>query len=223
MTKGKGENSKGDWPNNSVFVTGTDTDIGKTHVALRLMRELREQGLSVAGYKPISAGCEFIDGGWKNADALALQQASSIELDYDLVNPYAFEPPIAPHIAAAQQGVTITIEKISENYRAIQQQVDVVVVEGAGGCMVPINTRHTLLDVAVALQLPLLLVVGMRLGCINHALLSVEAIRAKGLHLQRLLFNHYSPRTSAQDADIIATIRSFAGCDNYREFKYQSD
>lgn len=223
MTKGNSENNKADWLGNSVFVAGTDTDIGKTHVALRLMREVREQGLSVAGYKPVSAGCDLLDGRWKNADALALQQASSIELDYDLINPYAFELPIAPHIAAAQQGVEMTLEKISENYQAIQQQVDVVVVEGAGGCMVPLNSRQTLLDAAAALQLPLVLVVGMRLGCINHALLSVEAIRAKGLRLQQLVFNHYSPRASAQDAEIIATIRGFAGCDSSREITYQVD
>ena len=197
----------------SVFVTGTDTGVGKTHVALELMQQARQCGLRVAGYKPIASGCELIDGAWKNSDALALQQASSMELDYALINPYAFEPPIAPHIAAAEQGVKIDSQRLLDNYRQLQQLADVLIVEGAGGCLVPIDEQQTMLDLAKTLALPVTLVIAVRLGCINHALLSVDAIRSKGLQLQSLVFNHCQPQPAERSAEIIKTIKRFSGCD----------
>jgi len=198
----------------SQFVTGTDTGVGKTHVALYLMKQARRQGLRVAGYKPIASGCELIDGVWKNSDALALQNASSIELDYSLINPYAFEPAIAPHIAASERGVNVDIGVIGENYQRIQEQVDVVIVEGAGGCLVPINNHHTMLDLAKHLALPVSLVVGLRLGCINHALLSIQAIQARALKLEALIFNPLQKEPIPRSNEIVATIKRFTGIES---------
>jgi dethiobiotin synthetase len=162
------------------FITGTDTGVGKTVVAVAMINALKAQGKTVAGMKPVAAGCESTPQGLRNDDALQLQQAASVELPYKLINPYAFEPPIAPHIAAEEAGVEIDIEHIKQCYEEIAAQVDTVVLEGAGGWLVPLNDTATMADVAIALNLPVVLVVGMRLGCLNHALLSVESIQAKG-------------------------------------------
>jgi len=198
----------------SLFVAGTDTGVGKTHVALKLIQQARRQGLSAAGYKPVASGCDLIDDSWRNSDAIALQSASSIEMDYSLVNPYAFAPPIAPHIAASEQNIAIDINLLCDNYRRIQDQVDVVIVEGAGGCLVPINENLTMLDLAQKLELPICLVVGLRLGCINHALLSVEAIRARGIALESLVFNQFQSEFLNYTSDIIATIKRLSKCNN---------
>lgn len=163
------------------FITGTDTDVGKTMVALGLMLAFKKAGMSVAAFKPVSAGCVQTSDGLRNDDAVRLMQQASVELPYDVVNPYAFEAPIAPHIAAAEQHVEIEIDKIVQAYRHISERVDVVIVEGAGGWLVPLNNSQTLADAASALQLDVIQVVGLRLGCLNHALLTSASIKAHGL------------------------------------------
>jgi len=167
----------------SVFVTGTDTEVGKTFISVGLIELFKQQGLKAAGMKPIASGCEQTPEGLRNDDAVALQQHANVELDYELINPYAFEPAIAPHIAAEQTAINIDFNVLKLHYEQIQSQADVVVVEGAGGWLVPLNDKQTLADLAVELNLPVILVVGIRLGCINHALLSVANIQQSGLPL----------------------------------------
>jgi len=159
------------------FVTGTDTGVGKTRVACALLHAFAATGCSVVGMKPVAAGRE--DGHFH--DVTALMAASSVAAPGALVNPYAFDPAIAPHIAAARSGVAIELERITSAYASLSALADVVVVEGAGGYMIPLNQRQTSADLARALALPVVLVVGMRLGCLNHALLTRLAIAASGL------------------------------------------
>jgi dethiobiotin synthetase len=163
------------------FITGTDTDVGKTTVALALMAMLQQQGLRVAAMKPVSAGCEKTQQGLRNDDAVQLMQQASIDLPYELVNPYAFEEFVAPHIAASKNNITMQVEPLCNAYKEIAAQVDVVIVEGAGGWQVPLNKSETMANVAVALGLPVINVVGLRLGCLNHALLTADSIAAHGL------------------------------------------
>lgn len=160
----------------SLFVSGTDTDCGKTHVATALLLALRDAGIEAAGYKPVSAGCELTDEGLRNADALALQAASMPGLGYEQVNPFAFAPPIAPHLAAADVGVRPTVAELLAGARALEAKSDWLVVEGAGGFMVPVNETESLADLVAVAGWPVILVVGMKLGCLNHALLSAESI-----------------------------------------------
>jgi len=190
---------------NSVFVTGTDTDVGKTRISVALIELLQQQGLTVAGMKPIASGCEMTIDGLRNDDAVKLIQQAKCDLPYKLVNPYAFEPAIAPHIAAEQVGIDIDLTQIKTNFQQIQKNVDAVVVEGAGGWLVPINKRQTIADIAKTLQLPIILVIDIRLGCINHALLTVEAIKQSGLILQGWVANQRENNLQADT--IIATLQ----------------
>jgi dethiobiotin synthetase len=175
------------------FITGTDTGIGKTVVTLGLMRWLQDQGLRVAAMKPVASGCERTPLGLRNADALQLQTQASMPLDYAEVNPYAFEPPIAPHIAAGQAGVRIDLDIIQQGVRQLAGCSDVVCVEGVGGWLVPLNDRETVADLAAGLGLGVVLVVGMRLGCLNHALLTARAIEASGAPLAGWVANGLPP------------------------------
>ena len=167
----------------SYFITGTDTGVGKTTVTLGLMQALQQQGCSVAAMKPVAAGCELTVDGWRHADALQLQQQSSVELDYELINPYALEPAIAPHIAAEQAGITIETNKIVNTFKEIEKSVDCVLVEGAGGWQVPLTADETLADLARLMKLDVIMVVAIRLGCLNHTLLTADAIAAAGCTL----------------------------------------
>lgn len=166
-----------------IFVTGTDTGIGKTRVSQALLFGLRSSGLCALGMKPVASGCERTDRGLRNADALALQQASSLALPYSLINPYAFEEPIAPHLAARFAGVNIDLMRLQQAYREIAAQADVVIVEGAGGWRLPLSENpgenRFLSDLVEQLELDVVLTVGLRLGCLNHALLTAEAIAKK--------------------------------------------
>jgi dethiobiotin synthetase len=173
------------------FVTGTNTNVGKTWVSVRLLEAAREAGLSCYGLKPIAAGSEDTPEGVRNEDAEALLEAASIKLDYELVNPIAFREPVAPHILAQRQGMNLTAERLAGyvNGALMTQKADLVLVEGAGGWYVPINQRETLADLARQLGLPVILVVGMELGCLNHALLTAEAIRRDGLELAGWIAN----------------------------------
>lgn len=172
------------------FITGTDTDVGKTTVALGLMVALKNAGLTVAAMKPVSAGCVRTDHGLRNDDAVRLMQQASTDLPYALVNPYAFEPAIAPHIAAEEQQVEMDIDCLLRAYRQIAEQVEVVIIEGAGGWQVPLNRQQTMADLAQALQADVIQVVGLKLGCLNHALLTAQSIAAQGLRHTAWVANH---------------------------------
>lgn len=186
----------------TFFVTGTDTEIGKTHVACLLLKQYAAQGLKVIGMKPIAAGCELVDGEWVNDDVQRLVAASNVQAPIDLINPYRFKEPIAPHLAAEKAGVTIDIGVIVNAFKQLQTMADVVIVEGAGGFLVPLNQSETMADLAIALDIPTILVVGMRLGCINHSLLTVEAIKARGLTLHGWVANHIDPEMDMQKENI---------------------
>jgi dethiobiotin synthetase len=184
----------------SYFITGTDTGVGKTAVTLGLMQALQQQGRSVAAMKPVAADCEWTVDGLRHADALQLQRQASVELGYELINPYAFEPAIAPHIAADQAGITININKIYNKYKEIENYADCVLVEGVGGWQVPLNAEETLVDLARLLGLDVIMVVGIRLGCLNHALLTADSIAAAGCTLAGWVANQLpSPPECAQE------------------------
>ncbi|OGT65505.1 MAG: dethiobiotin synthase [Gammaproteobacteria bacterium RIFCSPLOWO2_02_FULL_47_50] len=177
----------------SFFITGTDTGSGKTWFTLALMRAFQSRGMTVTGMKPIASGCEETVAGLRNADALSIQAQSSTANEYAVINPYAFRPPIAPHIAAAQAGTEIDINCITSAYTVLSKQNDVVIVEGIGGWRVPLTHGASLVDLVRALNLPVILVVGLRLGCINHTLLSAETIVSDGLNLAGWAACHINP------------------------------
>lgn len=184
------------------FVTGTDTEVGKTWCSLGLMAHLQNQGKTVLAMKPVASGCSQTSHGLRNDDALRLQAQASIELPYEMVNPYAFEPAIAPHIAAAHYGVTIKLETIVDTYQRIKDEAELTIVEGVGGWQVPLNDSKSVADLAAALNLPVILVVGLRLGCINHALLTAESIRASGCTLAGWVANRVDPAMQEQQDNI---------------------
>lgn len=169
-------------PSRAFFVTGTDTGVGKTRVAAGLLHAFARAGLRTVAMKPVASGCESDGGALRNADALALMAQMTEPVSYETVNPYAFAPPIAPHLAARAAGVTMQMERIEAAWRALPP-ADVAVVEGAGGWRVPLQGRISLAEVPRRLGLPVILVVGLRLGCLNHALLTAEAIAADGCEL----------------------------------------
>lgn len=191
----------------AYFVTGTDTEIGKTSIAAGLLHAARRCGLSTAAAKPVASGCRRTAAGLRNDDALALLGECSLELGYEAVNPLAFEPAIAPHLAAREAGVPLQAAGLARSVRAVLARgADFSLVEGAGGWRVPLSGGETLADLAVALQLPVILVVGVRLGCISHALLTAEAIVRDGLPLAGWVANVVDPHTSRL-ADNLATLR----------------
>ena len=189
-----------------LFVAGTDTDVGKTRISVALMQLLAASGMRVAAMKPVASGCELTTQGLRNDDALQLIEQATVALPYEVVNPYAFEPAIAPHIAAEQVDTQIEMAVIQQQFDAIKQQADGIIVEGAGGWLVPIGGGQTLADVAVSLDLPVVLVVGIRLGCINHALLTVEAIKRSGLPLYGWVANNVAE--CAESDAIIDTLKT---------------
>ena len=191
----------------ALFVTGTGTDVGKTLAATALMFHYRRQGLRVVGMKPVAAGCHETAAGWKNEDVEALLAASNVEAPIEAVNPYAFREPITPHIAASREGRTIDLGRIVAGFEALSARADLVVVEGAGGFLVPLNDAEDFGDVAQRLDLPVVLTVGLRLGCINHALLTQEAIAARGLRLAGWIANRIDPhmRAPAENLDALMT------------------
>ncbi|MEP6883022.1 MAG: dethiobiotin synthase [Dokdonella sp.] len=166
-----------------VFVSGTDTGIGKTRVSTLLLRAMRRSGIAAIGMKPVASGCESTSSGLRNEDALALIEAAGVELRYEDVNPYAFRDPIAPHLAAADADVVIDPQIIVEACERLRRDAEFVVVEGVGGWLAPLGGSLMQADLARALDLPVLLVVGLRLGCLNHALLTARAIEADGCRL----------------------------------------
>jgi dethiobiotin synthetase len=184
-----------------LFVTGTDTGVGKTRIAAALIHALRAQGLRVAAMKPVSAGSK---PGELNEDVVALLQASNVTANLRDVNPYAFAAAIAPHIAAQQAGVRIELDVIAAAYARLAAAADVVVVEGAGGWRVPLNEREDMADLAQRLGLPVVLVVGLRLGCINHAVLTAESIAHRQLPWAGWIGNHTDPTMACQAENLEA-------------------
>ena len=183
-----------------LFVTGTDTGVGKTYISCLLLHALAARNMAVVGMKPIAAGCE--NGQWRDVELLRF--ASNVDVPLDDLNPYALQTPIAPHIAARQEDVAIEIAHIVQCYDRLASTAEVVVVEGVGGFLVPINAYETAADLAKALDLPVILVVGMRLGCINHALLTAQAIKHAGLCLVGWVANCVDPGMLALEENIAA-------------------
>lgn len=195
---------------NAVFVTGTDTEIGKTFAACALLHALRAKGIVAVGYKPIAAGASPINGEPVNDDALKLLAASSAGFALREINPYCLPEPIAPHLAARKAGIVIEPRTILEGYSRLQSRSDYMVVEGVGGFLVPLTNDYDTGKLAQDLALPVILVVGLRLGCISHALLTAEAIRARGLELQGWIGNTLDPTMTAL-AENIATLQRHLG------------
>ncbi len=189
----------------SLFLTGTDTGVGKTTVAVALLQRLAQSGLRAAGMKPVAAGATMTSHGWRNDDALDLLAAGNVQLPYDWVNPCCLPAATSPHLAAREAAVTIDIPPILAAFEHIRMRSDVIIAEGAGGWFAPIgpggpgDERQTMQDVALALGLPVVLVVGLRLGCLNHALLTAAAITCSGLPFAGWIANPIDPQFA--DAD----------------------
>jgi dethiobiotin synthetase len=188
-----------------VFVTGTDTGVGKTLVACALLHALRARGLHPMPMKPIAAGAVEKCGRWVNEDTVALAEAAALEpTRWDDVTPILLREPMAPHIAAAREGRSLALAPIVEAYRSLEASGAFMVVEGVGGWRVPLDEHRDTVDLARALALPVLLVVGVRLGCLNHALLTVQAIEAAGLPLAGWIANHVDRDMAGQDENVAA-------------------
>ncbi|ORU93508.1 MAG: dethiobiotin synthase [Cycloclasticus sp. symbiont of Bathymodiolus heckerae] len=188
----------------AFFITGTDTDVGKTYISTLLVKGFRERGCRVSGFKPVAAGAKFLDGEFKNEDALELMQEASVNFPYRIVNPYCFEQAIAPHIAAEQEGVEVEMPCIQAAYAKHVEQSELVIIEGAGGWMVPLNKVMGFDDLALAVGAPVILVVSLKLGCINHALLTESAILHKGCRLVGWIANEQKSGFKERDENLEA-------------------
>ncbi len=186
----------------ALYVTGTDTGIGKTLASSALLHALRGHGLRAAGMKPVASGCERTDGDWRNADALALQAAGAAGLPYEDINPFALAHPLAPELAARDAGIEVTLPPILDAHARLAVRVDALVVEGVGGWAAPLSASLMQADLVRALRLPVVLVVGLRLGCLNHALLSARAIAADGAHLAGWIASHVDPAMERVDDNL---------------------
>ncbi|WP_457096802.1 dethiobiotin synthase [Lysobacter sp. P5_B9] len=187
----------------SCYVTGTDTGIGKSIASAALLHALRARGQRAVGMKPVASGCEDTGEGWRNEDALALQQASDPVPAYADVNPYALPQPLAPELAAAEAGVTIELATIVAAHARLAAQADAVVVEGVGGWAAPLTATIDQVEVVRALQLPVVMVVGLRLGCISHARLTARAIAADGAKLVGWIANGIDPGMARADDNFV--------------------
>lgn len=204
---------------NTFFITGTDTGVGKTTITVGLLNALNHSGYAAIGLKPIASGVD--ERG--NEDALAIQAASALSLTYDQINPICFTPPIAPHIAAAQCGAQLSAADIAQFcQQANQLPADHLLIEGAGGWLVPLNHRETYADVVKLLNIPIILVVGMRLGCLNHALLTVQAIKDAGLQLHGWVANFIDSEMAAPEENL-ATLSAMIDAPMLFSVPYQAD
>jgi dethiobiotin synthetase len=185
-------------------VTGTDTGVGKTLVACGMLRAFAARGLKAAGMKPVASGATPGEPGLVNDDVEQLIAASNVAVPREHVNPYCFAPPVAPHIAARRAGVAISLDRIEQSFRAVTALAQVVVVEGVGGFRVPLGAGTDTARLATRLALPVVLVVGVRLGCLNHALLTAEAVAARGLRLAGWIANHIDPQMDAAEDNVRA-------------------
>jgi dethiobiotin synthetase len=186
---------------NHLFVTGTDTEVGKTYAACALIHALRANGLAVAAMKPVAAGT---DAQGHNEDVELLRAAATVDVPREWMTPYLFAPPIAPHLAAAEAGQRIDLARIGLCFEHIARRADAVVVEGVGGFRVPLNEREDAADLAAMLGLPVVMVVGLRLGCLNHALLTAESIERRGLRLAGWIGNAIDPAMARPVANVDA-------------------
>lgn len=180
------------------FITGTDTGVGKTLIACALLHAFARSGKSAVGMKPVAAGCDA----QQCEDVAALRAASSVDAPHEWINPYALPAAVAPHLAARQAGIALEIAPMLHAYRQLQTLSDIVIVEGVGGWMVPFNDKQSSADLAQQLGLPVILVVGMRLGCLNHALLTVQAIQQQGLQLAGWVANRIDPAMALFDENV---------------------
>lgn len=188
------------------FVTGTDTEVGKTVASCALLQAANQQGLRSAGYKPVASGSEMTARGLRNSDALALQHNSSVTLEYSVVNPWTFAEPTSPHIVSAESDTPITREGMSAGLRALENKADWILTEGAGGWFTPLSETFTFADWVVDEQLPVILVVGIKLGCINHAMLTAQAIEQAGLRFAGWIANDVQP-PGPRHTEYLATLR----------------
>lgn len=185
------------------FITGTDTGVGKTWSTIALMQYFKKQGKSVAAMKPVASGATWKDGKLVNDDALLLQQWASKTFDYDVVNPYVFEMPVSPHIAAEKMGETIDFKRISDNLDVLQKSCEIVIIEGVGGWLVPLGQQVEISDLARRLNFPVIVVVAIRLGCINHARLTFSAIQKAGVSSAGWIANITEPDMLAKEENIL--------------------
>jgi len=210
------------------FITGTDTNVGKTWATVTLMRYFKIQGKSVVGMKPVASGCRVQDGRLRNEDALLIQENTSLSVDYDLINPYAYELPVSPHIAGVDNPVKLDL--LIAKFELLKTVADVVIVEGAGGWYSPLNEREDNSDLAKALALPVIMVVGIRLGCINHAKLAYQAIMQSGVAFAGWIAVCTDPELLSRDDNILTLKKALdvplLGVLPYRkvaDFKFFSD
>ncbi|SEK51294.1 dethiobiotin synthetase [Atopomonas hussainii] len=207
----------------AFFVTGTDTEVGKTTIAAGLLCKARQEGMTTAAGKPVASGSIVTPQGLRNEDALALQAQCFPPLTYEQVNPFAFFPAIAPHIAAREAGEDLSVARLKQALETVLKRgADFTIVEGAGGWRVPLYKHETLADLAKALRFPVILVVGVRLGCINHALLTAEAIQRDGLRLAGWVANVVDPNTTRL-AENLNTLHSLLPAPCLGEVPYLQD
>jgi dethiobiotin synthetase len=194
------------------FITGTDTEVGKTYVTCALMRMLAQEGVRVGGMKPVSSGGSWVDGQWRNEDAWSLMQSGTVQVPYALMNPYAFEMPVSPHLAAENAGRVVDEAVIYAAFERISTDVDCLVVEGAGGWLTPLRQDFAISDLALGMGLPVVLVVGLKLGCINHARLSDRLIRESGVAYAGWVANYMDPGF-AMSAETEASLVHYLGAE----------
>ncbi|MGU3413549.1 dethiobiotin synthase [Enterobacteriaceae bacterium C23F] len=204
------------------FVTGTDTEVGKTVASSALLQAANRAGYRTAGYKPVASGSEMTDEGLRNTDALALQRNSGVALRYAEVNPYTFEEPTSPHIVSEDEGHPIDAHTLSAGLHALSQKADWVLVEGAGGWYTPLSSTYTFADWVQAEQLPVILVVGVKLGCINHAVLTAQAVQQAGLTLAGWIANDVIP-PGKRHAEYMATLTRMLPAPLLGEIPYLSE
>ncbi|MEF1253418.1 MULTISPECIES: dethiobiotin synthase [unclassified Vibrio] len=203
----------------AFFIAGTDTDVGKTVASKAILNALAEKDLKTIGYKPVAAGCEKTEFGLRNSDALYLQKAATLEVAYDDVNPYALALPASPHIAAKREGVVIDYAVLSDKLSQHKKNADIVLVEGAGGWRVPVSDSDCLSTWVQQEKLPVVLVVGIKLGCLSHAMLTLDAIKADGLQVIGWVANRINPGTEHY-ADIIEMLEQKIDAPKIGEIPY---
>ena len=190
----------------AFFITGTDTGVGKTYITCKLIQQYIALGYKVIGMKPVAAGCDWVDGGWVNDDVLKLEAASNVKAPRTLTNSYSFKEAIAPHIAADIAGVEMKLDVLINAFNELSKLVDIVIVEGAGGFLVPINHQETLADFVNAINIPVVLVVGVKLGCINHTLLTIDAIKARNCQLHGWIANPIDTEMQHYNENVLAIV-----------------
>jgi len=192
---------------NGFFITGTDTSCGKTEITLGLMQRLQDDQKIVLGMKPIASGATTTTKGLRNEDAVRILKQGTVQVNYSELNPYIYEPPIAPHLAAEEANEQIDLNVISTRYMSLQAQADCVIVEGVGGWRVPFNREQSAAELVQMLNLPVIMIIGLKLGCINHALLTAESIQANNVRFAGWIANEVEPNMLSRDENI-ATLRA---------------